>query len=85
MKRTRFAEVQIIAVLKEHETGIETGDLARKHGNSDATLYNWKAKFGGMDGDDNIDGAGGRAMPRRGAAGNRPKLRSGRCLVPMWE
>ena len=49
MKRKRFTEEQIIAVLKEHEAGAKTGDLARKHGISEATLYNWKAKFGGMD------------------------------------
>jgi putative transposase len=49
MKRARFTEVQIIAVLKEHEAGANTADLARKHGISEATLYNWKAKFGGMD------------------------------------
>ena len=49
MKKKRFTEEQIIAVLKEHEGGIKTGDLARKHGISEATLYNWKAKFGGMD------------------------------------
>ncbi|MEY9194683.1 putative transposase [Bradyrhizobium ottawaense] len=40
---------QIIAVLKEHEAGAKTADLARKHGVSEATIYNWKAKFGGMD------------------------------------
>ena len=49
MKRKRFTEEQIIAVLKEHEAGMKTGDLARKHGISEATLYNWKARFGGMD------------------------------------
>ena len=49
MKRKRFTEEQIIGVLHEHETGAKTGDLARKHGISEATLYNWKAKFGGMD------------------------------------
>ena len=49
MKRKRFTEEQIIGVLREHETGAKTGDLARKHGISEATLYNWKAKFGGMD------------------------------------
>ena len=49
MKKKRFTEEQIIAVLKEHEAGMKTGDLARKHGVSEATLYNWKAKFGGMD------------------------------------
>jgi putative transposase len=49
MKRTRFTEEQIIAVLKEQEAGAKTADLARKHGISEATLYNWKAKYGGMD------------------------------------
>jgi putative transposase len=49
MKRKRFTEEQIISVLKENEAGMKTGDLARKHGISEATLYNWKAKFGGMD------------------------------------
>lgn len=49
MKRKRFAEEQIIGVLREHEAGAKTADLARKHGISEATLYNWKAKYGGMD------------------------------------
>jgi putative transposase len=49
MKRARFTEEQIIAVLKGHETGVKTADLARKHGISEATFYNWKAKYGGMD------------------------------------
>ena len=49
MKRARFTEDPIIGVLKEHEAGAKTGDLARKHGVSEATLYNWKAKYGGMD------------------------------------
>ena len=49
MKRKRFTEEQIIGVLREHEAGAKTGDLARKHGVSEATLYNWKAKYGGMD------------------------------------
>jgi putative transposase len=49
MKRKRFTEEQIIGVLREQEAGAKTGDLARKHGVSEATLYNWKAKFGGMD------------------------------------
>jgi putative transposase len=49
MKRIRFTEEQIIAVLREHDAGAKTADLARKHGISEATLYNWKARYGGMD------------------------------------
>ena len=49
MKRSRFTEEQIIAVLREHEGGAKTAELARKHGVSEATLYNWKSKYGGLD------------------------------------
>lgn len=49
MKRSRFTEEQIIAVLKEHEAGVPTADLCRKHGVSSATFYKWKAKYGGME------------------------------------
>jgi putative transposase len=49
MKRARFTEERIIAVLKEHEAAAKTADLARRHGISEATIYNWRAKFGGMD------------------------------------
>jgi len=49
MKRSRFSEEQIIAILKEQESGISVADLCRKHGVSDASIYKWKAKFGGMD------------------------------------
>ena len=48
MKAKRFTEEQIISVLKEAEAGAKTKDLCRKHGISDATFYNWKAKYGGM-------------------------------------
>ena len=47
MKRKRFTEEQIIAVLREHGAGAKTADHARKHGVSEATLYDWKAKNGG--------------------------------------
>ena len=49
MKRSRFSEEQIIGILKEHEAGVSVADLCRKHGVSDASIYKWKAKFGGMD------------------------------------
>ncbi len=52
MKRKRFTKEQIIAVLREHEVGAKAGDQARKHGVSEETLYNWKAKYGGMDDSD---------------------------------
>ena len=47
--KKRFTEEQMIGVLKEHESGVKVSELCRKHGISDATFYNWKAKFGGMD------------------------------------
>ena len=49
MKKTRFSEEQIIAVLREQEGGMKTADVCRKHGISSATLYAWKANYGGMD------------------------------------
>lgn len=49
MKRTRFTEDQIIGILKEHEAGIPVPDLCRKHGVSNASIYKWKAKYGGVD------------------------------------
>ena len=49
MRRWRFSDEQIIAVLAEQERGMKTADLCRKHGISQNTLYKWKAKFGGMD------------------------------------
>ncbi len=49
MKHSRFTEEQIIGILREHEAGMKTADLCRKHGVSSATFFKWKAKFGGMD------------------------------------
>ena len=49
MKRTMFSEEQIIGVLKEAEAGAKTADLARRHGVSEATIYNWKSKYGGLE------------------------------------
>jgi putative transposase len=49
MKRLRFTEEQIIGVLKEAKAGAKTGELARRHGVSEATIYNWKAKYGGLE------------------------------------
>jgi putative transposase len=48
-KRSRFTEEQIIGVLEEHKAGLSAAELCRKHGISDATFYNWRSKFGGME------------------------------------
>lgn len=50
MKKTRFTETQIVSILhKQETTGTKVSDICREHGISDATFYNWKAKYGGMD------------------------------------
>jgi len=49
MKRSRFTDSQILAILKQNEAGAKVPDLCREHGMSDATFYKWRAKFGGMD------------------------------------
>ena len=49
MKRTKFREEQVVAILREQEAGKKTTDICRRHGVSSATFYAWKAKYGGMD------------------------------------
>lgn len=49
MKRSRFTDAQILAVLKQGENGVAGADLCREHGISNATYYNWRTKYGGMD------------------------------------
>ena len=49
MKRSKFNEEQIIAILKEQEAGMATADVCRRHGISSATFYKWKSKYGGLE------------------------------------
>lgn len=49
MKGKRYSEEKIIAILKEHESGIPVTDLCRRHGVSEQSIYRWKTKFGGME------------------------------------
>ena len=49
MKRTRFTETQIVSILKKQEAGIPTTEICREYGISNATFYNWKAKYGGLE------------------------------------
>ena len=52
MKRGRFTEIQIVSILKEADAGARVKDICRQHGISDATYYNWKSKYGGMQASD---------------------------------
>lgn len=49
MRRSRYSEEQIIAILKENEAGLPAAELCRKYGVSEATFYKWRRKFGGME------------------------------------
>ena len=49
MKRSRYTEEHVIGILKQHQAGVAAKDLCRKHGISDATFYNWRSKYGGME------------------------------------
>jgi len=52
MKKTRFIETQIVSILKQQEAGIPTKEICRQHGISEATFYNWKSRYGGMEASD---------------------------------
>ena len=66
MQRKRHTEEQIIAILKEHEAGMKVADLCRKYGISEATFYNWKVKYGGLEVSEAKRLTGGKAnlLPR---------------------
>ena len=49
MKKSRYSETQIVSILKKHEAGVKLTELCREYGISEATFYNWKARYGGMD------------------------------------
>ena len=49
MKKTRFSETKIVSILKKQEAGIATADICREYSISQATFYNWKAKYGGLE------------------------------------
>ncbi len=52
MKKSRFSETQIVAILKQADAGLKVKDICREHGISDATYYKWKSRYGGMEASD---------------------------------
>ena len=52
MKKSKFSESQIVSILKEADSGMKVDDVCRQHGISNATYYNWKSKYGGMEASD---------------------------------
>jgi len=52
MRKSRFGDEQIIAILKEHQAGFSAAEVCRRHGISDATFYKWRSKYGGMEASD---------------------------------
>jgi putative transposase len=52
MRKSRFSDEQVIAILKEHQAGFSAAELCRRHGISDATFYKWRSKYGGMEASD---------------------------------
>jgi len=80
MKKSRFTDAQILAILKQGEGGVPVADLCREHGISNATYYNWRSKYGGM------DAAMLSEMSRRQAQPTRWPRKTGgsrRCM-PKW-
>ena len=70
MKRSKFTEEQVIAILREQKAGAKTADVCRRHGIRSATFYAWKAKYGGMRGEA-AAGARGREREAEASAGGR--------------
>ena len=80
MKQSRFTETQIVSILKEADAGMKVKDLCRKHGISDATYYNWKSKYGGMEASWRVVSKTFRTFDLVGSLGSRV-LRDGVAVI----